>query len=246
MPVLLVHGFPLDHTMWQFQLGGLVDLGRIIAPDLRGFGRSVPCDRPILTMETLADDLAAILEALQVEEPIVFCGLSMGGYVAWEFWRRHGQRLRGLILCDTRAAPDSPEAAAQRLENAAKVMDQGVKFFAEMMVARLFCPQTAEKQPDLVAAIRQVMENTLPQSVAATLRGLAQRVDARPWLSQINVPTLVLVGEHDVVSPPDEMDSMAQAIPGSKFVKIPEAGHLAPLENPTAVNLAIREFLSNL
>ncbi|MGE3777939.1 MAG: alpha/beta fold hydrolase, partial [Pirellulaceae bacterium] len=124
VPLLLVHGFPLDHTMWQKQLDDLSQVCRVVAPDLRGFGRS-EVTPGMVSMGQFADDLAALLDALQISEPMIFCGLSMGGYVAWQFWRRHRSRLRGLILCDTRSVADSPEAAAGRRTTADKVVAQG-------------------------------------------------------------------------------------------------------------------------
>jgi len=124
VPLLLVHGYPLDHSMWQGQIEGLGDACRVIAPDLRGFGASGVTPGTV-TMGQMADDMAALLDALKIHEPIVFCGLSMGGYVAWQFALRHRQRLTKLILCDTRAAADSPEAAAGRLKTADKVLDEG-------------------------------------------------------------------------------------------------------------------------
>jgi pimeloyl-ACP methyl ester carboxylesterase len=243
VPLLLVHGFPLDHSMWEFQIRELAGHCRVIAPDLPGFGASSPLTREVQRMEDFADALAGLLDQLGVTEPIVFCGLSMGGYIAWQFWRRHTSRLRGLILCDTRAAADAPEVAEQRRVNAERVLREGPGFFAQMMLGRLFAPRNAQESSPIFTKIRDVMLATPPQSIAAALRGMAERPDARGWLPEIHLPCLIIVGEEDALSPPAEMQQIANAIPGAQMVTIPSAGHLAPLEHPQAVNAAIREFL---
>lgn len=243
VPILFVHGFPLDHSMWREQLGELSSGFRCIAPDLRGFGRS-SVTAGTVSMEQFADDLAALLDALEITEPIVLCGLSMGGYVAWQFVRRHAARLKALILCDTRAVPDSPEAAANRLKMAEDVVRLGPELVANAMLPKLFAPNMTIQPKDWVREIRQVILATNPQGIAAASRGMAERGDARPLLPTISVPTLVLVGESDVISPPDEMREIATAIPRCDFEIIPKAGHMAPLEQPAAVNAAISRFLN--
>jgi len=241
-PLLLVHGFPLDHTMWHGQLDALADTCRVIAPDLRGFGASSVV-AGTATMTQLADDLAALLEKLAISEPVVFCGLSMGGYVAWQFALRHPQKLAKLIVCDTRAVADSAEAAAGRIKTADKVLKEGAGVVAEAMLPKLFAPDTAKSQPTLVEATRQVILGTAPEGIAAALRGMAERPDVTAQLAQIKVPTLVICGEHDGIAPPAEMRGIAEQLPAGKFALIKQAGHMAPLEQPAAVNAAIREFL---
>ena len=243
-PILLVHGFPLDHTMWRLQVADLSKDFRCIAPDLRGFGLSSVTEGKV-TLEQFADDLAALLDALQITQPIVFCGLSMGGYIAWHFVRRHAQRLNALILCDTRAVPDAPEAAANRLKMANDVVQQGASVAANAMIPRLFAAETAQTQPALIDDLRQVILRTNPQGIAAAARGMAERADASPWLSSISIPSLVIVGEHDVISPVAEMRTIAAAIPHSQIEVLPNAGHMAPLENATMTNDAIRRFLES-
>ncbi len=241
-PLLLVHGFPLDHTMWRGQMDDLSDRFRVIAPDLRGFGKSqvVPS---VATMEQMADDLAALLESLGEREPVTFCGLSMGGYVAWQFWRRHRARLKHLILCDTRAVADSDEMAQFRLKTAERVLREGPSVVADMMLAKLFAESTLRAQPEILAATRQVILAADAQGVAAALLGMAQRIDMTETLSQIDVPALVVCGEHDAISTVEEMRGIAGSIPGAEFVEIKDAGHMAPLEQPRAINEAIRLFL---
>lgn len=241
-PLLLVHGFPLDHTMWDAQIEALSPGHRVIAPDLRGFGQSGVTDGKI-SMQEFADDLATLLGELNVEGPVVLCGLSMGGYVALEFWRRHRPRLGALVLCDTRAVPDTPEAAAARLATADRVLRDGPAFVAESMLPKLFATTNRQPEPEYVAATRRVILSTDPRGIAAAARGMAERRDFAPLLERIDVPALVLVGQEDAISTPDEMRGMAAAIPGSQFVEIEGAGHMAPLEKPDEVTAAVSEFL---
>ncbi len=272
LPLLLVHGFPLDHTMWagqlalaaaapallvgeRFQSAGpppsarrfLPSLPaiRIIAPDLRGFGRS-PARGETVAMHEFADDLAALLDALGVEGPVVYCGLSMGGYIGWQFWRRHRERLRGLIQCDTRAQADTPEAAAARREMADRVGREGPAPLVEMMLPKLLGETTCRQRPELADGLRRTMMGNSAAGIAAAARGMAERPDMTAAIGEIGCPTLLVVGAEDVISPPAEMRGMAAAIPGAKLLEIPAAGHMSPLEDPAAVNAAMAKFLSAL
>jgi pimeloyl-ACP methyl ester carboxylesterase len=242
-PLLLVHGFPLDHTMWRGQLDALAARHRVIAPDLRGFGGSSVTPGTV-SMAQMADDLAGLLAALEIAEPVIFCGLSMGGYVAWQFAQRHRDRLGKLILCDTRAIADTPEAAAGRLKTAEKVLAEGPQVVAEAMLPKLFSTETSAANPAVVAATKEVMLKTSPAGIAAALRGMAQRPDVTGQLGQLNVPALVLCGQHDAISPAGEMRGIAAAMPSAHYVEIERAGHMAPLEQPVAVNAAIEAFVS--
>jgi len=245
VPLVLVHGFPLDHTMWSGQIDALAEDCRVIAPDLRGFGASDVTEGTV-TMAQFADDLAGLLDALEIGEPVVLCGLSMGGYVAFEFWRRHGSRLKALVLCDTRAASDSPDAAAGRLKTAETVMAEGPSSLVEAMLPKLFAETTRKRHPELIDSVRKVMLSTDPRAVAAAARGMVERADATAMLAKIACPTLVVVGRHDVISPPDEMRAIQAAIPEARLVEIDGAGHMSPLENPVEFNAAIRDFLIGL
>lgn len=166
----------------------------------------------------------------------------MGGYVAWEFWRRHRERLGRLILCDTRASSDSPEAARQRHATAERVLREGTRFLADEMVPKLFSGESL-KRDGIVEATTSVIRSTAPESIAAALRGMAGRSDFRSELNEIRAPSLVICGVDDGITPSAEMREMASALRDARFVSIPAAGHLAPLENPTAVNDAILDFL---
>jgi 3-oxoadipate enol-lactonase len=240
-PLLLVHGFPLDHTMWRGQIDALSDVCRVIAPDQRGFGQSGAADK--MSMESMADDLASLLDALGVAQPIVYCGLSMGGYIAWQFVKRHGDRLAKLILCDTRAAADTEEARKNRFATAEKVLAEGSHVVAEAMLPKLFADSTVAEQPTVVEQTRQVIEATAPATVAAALHAMAARIDATPMLPDVKLPTLVLCGEHDALTPATEMHQVAGAMPAAQYVEIAGAGHMAPLEKPEPINAAIRQFL---
>jgi pimeloyl-ACP methyl ester carboxylesterase len=195
-------------------------------------------------MEQMADDLAALLDSLGVQDPLVFCGLSMGGYVAWQFALRHRARLARLILCDTRAVADSAEAAAGRRKTAEKVMAEGSRVAAEALLPKLFAPATYEQQPQIVEETRQVILQAKPEGIAAALRGMAERPDVTSRLKEIDVPALLICGQHDGISPPDEMRGIAEKMFNARFIEISAAGHMAPLEQPQSVNRAIREFLT--
>jgi 3-oxoadipate enol-lactonase len=242
-PLVLAHGYPLDHSMWRGQLDGLSGSCRVIAPDLRGFGAS-DATAGTVTMEQMADDLAALLDALAIQGPVVFCGLSMGGYVAWQFALRHRARLSRLILCDTKAIADSAEAAAGRLKTAEKVLAEGSAVAADALLPKLFAPTTYHERPQIVEATQQVILRTKPEGIAAALRGMAERPDVTSQLKEIDVPALLICGQHDGISPPAEMHGIAGQMPNTRFVEISDAGHMAPLEQPDAVNRVIREFLA--
>lgn len=239
--LLLVHGFPLDHSMWSGQMEPLSATHRVIATDLRGFGAS-SVTAGTATMAQFADDLAGLLDALQITQPVIFCGLSMGGYVAWQFALRHRGRLAKLILADTRAIADSPDAAAGRLKTAEKVLAEGAQVVADAMLPKLFAPEAPAKQPAIVAATKAVMLKTSPVGIAAALRGMAEREDFSSRLSEFNVPALVICGQHDAIAPPAEMRGIAEKLPQGKYVEIAGAGHMAPLEDPAEVNRAIADF----
>ena len=241
--ILFVHGFPLDHTMWHAQLEEFSKTHRVIAPDLRGFGGT---DGGLysISMEQFADDLAAILETLQVVGPIIFCGLSMGGYIGWQFVQRHPDRLSKLIVCDSRAGADTAEAAANRLRMADIVLREGSEAIAWAMMPKLFARCSSAHCPHVIASVRAMVLNTDPRSIAAAHRGMAIRPDATALLPRIHCPTLILVGEYDQISTHVDMKSLADALPNATFRLIKDAGHMAPMEQPEAVNTVIRQFIS--
>jgi pimeloyl-ACP methyl ester carboxylesterase len=241
-PVVLLHGFPMDHSMWAHQAQSLAADYRVITPDLRGFGRSSVTPGKV-TVEQWADDLAAMLDALKIGEPIVLGGLSMGGYVAFRFFEAHRSRLAGLMLCDTKAAADTPQAAAGRLETARRLEREGGQFLADTMPPRLLAPSTLDGKPEVVDGLRKMILAGDPFGYAATSRGLAERPDFTPLLPRIDCPTLLIVGRQDAISTVAEMRAMARAIPRSRIVEIDGAGHVTPLEAPAEVTAAMEEFL---
>lgn len=241
-PLLMVHGFPLDHTLWRNQVDAFAGSFLVIAPDLAGFGGSSLVAGTV-TMADHADRLAELLDVLGVREPVHCCALSMGGYVAFEFWRRHPQRLRSLILCDTRAAADTPEAASNREKMAVEALREGAIVAERAMLPKLLAPDAPQRQPEVVQHVRQMIQGTRPETIAAAQRGMAVRADMTARLSEIALPTLLIVGEHDAISTPQEMADMSSRIPGSRLVTISGAGHLTPLEAPQAFNAALGSFL---
>lgn len=244
---LLVHGFPLNRSMWDPQIGSLRAAGlRVIAPDLRGFGASEAGPPGPLTMEQHADDLAALLSALGVVEPVLFVGLSMGGYVAFAFWRRHAAHVRALCLLDTRASPDSVTGVADRHRIAAEAEALGGPQPAiDSMLPRMFSPhlRAGSRVEHLV---RGMMSASSARAVADGARGLALRPSSFSVLETITVPTLVVVGEYDALTPPSDSEELAKGIRGAKLVRIDEAGHMSNMENPEAVNEALLTFCSTL
>lgn len=244
--VLLLHGFPLSRAMWEEQLTGLGSIYRVIAPDLRGFGES-PVPEGVYTMDAMADDVAELLETLDIMGPVVVGGLSMGGYVALSLAARYPTRVRALILMDTRAGADTPEAAQGREATARTVLaTDSAAPVVDAMLPRLFSKLTLEQRPERVEPLKAIMDQTAPKGIAGALRGMASRPDRRGDLAKIAVPTLVLVGEEDILTPPAEAKAMAEAIPNAQLEVIPQAGHLAPYENPSAANAAILGFLKSL
>jgi pimeloyl-ACP methyl ester carboxylesterase len=242
-PLLLVHGFPLDHSIWRPQIDYFVDHCRVIVPDLRGFGAS-DVTAGVVTMEQMADDLHGLLAALEVHEKVIFCGLSMGGYVGWQFWKKYRDKVLAMILCDTRAVADTSDAAGARHRLAAAALQNGTTAVSQVMMPKMFAPDTYKTKPKLVEHVQQMMDRQSPAGMAAALEGIALRIDARELLPTIDVPTLVVVGEHDAISTLDEMRLIADAIPDAAWVDVPHAGHLAVLENPAVVNEAIAEFIT--
>lgn len=243
--ILCVHGFPLDHSMWQGQLTGLAESHRVIAPDLRGFGQSAGSP-PVASLDDFVVDLCELLDHLQITEPVVLCGLSMGGYIAFRFAAIAPERLRGLILCDTRPAADTAEAAANRHRMVEIVRKGGVGTVADAMHSKLFAADTYEEQPAIVESTRNVMLSSRAETVAAALLAMAARPDATPKLPSLPCPSLWVCGEEDSITPAAEMHTAAGLAPASRFVGIPAAGHMAPLEQSAAVNAAITSFMTSL
>jgi len=238
--LLLLHGFPLDRTLWAHQVATL-SRWRRLAPDLRGAGASdVPSGG--YTIPAYADDLVRLLDRLRIERAVV-AGLSMGGYVAFEMWRRHRARIVGLILVDTRSEADTAEGRGRRDEMIAAARAGGAAAVAERMLPQLLGRSTQQAQPHLVEQVRGTIERAPVPGLVGALEAMRDRTDSTPLLSTIDVPTLVIVGEEDELTPPAGARAMAAAIPGAALKAIPGAGHLSPLEAPTPVTRVMAEFL---
>lgn len=242
-PILFVHGFPLNHNMWHSQVSHLADTYRLIVPDLPGFGTSDAIPPDAMTMDRFADTLAAVLDMMHVEGPVTLCGLSMGGYIAFEFAKRHPERLTRLILVNTFAGPDTEEKAKGRLETAERVLKEGTSFLAQSMIPKLLSDRTQADCPDVEDAIWEMISSTPPETIAAALRGMAQRADHRPNLASLNVPALVISGQEDALVPPAVMKEMADSMPDARLIEVPDAGHLTPMERSILFNGALRVFM---
>ena len=243
-PVLFVHGYPLDRTLWQHPLNTLTGFRRI-APDLRGLGLS---DAPDLgySMATYADDLAALLDALQADQ-VVLCGLSMGGYIALEFARRYRSRLRGLVLMDTRAETDAPEVRKAREAAMQLAREKGAGAIATQLLPSLFAPGADKLMPQAVERVRSMIEVAPVKGIIGALSAMRDRPDSTATLAELDgLPTLVVVGDQDQISPPAVARAMSGAIPGAMLSVIPGAGHLPPVEQPIATTRVLTEFLQSL
>jgi pimeloyl-ACP methyl ester carboxylesterase len=243
--LVLLHAFPLDREMWRPQLIGLAGQARVLAVDLPGFGQS-PSPREPFAVEAAAGMVAELLDTLAIPGRVVVCGLSMGGYVALAFARKHPDRLAGLILADTKSDPDDDAARQNRDKLIARAKDKGAAAVAEQLIPKQLSEPTQTQRPEVVEEVRKIASRQTAEGVAAGLAALRDRPDATPGLDNIAVPTLIVVGEHDAITPPPVAAAMATKVWGSQVVTIPGAGHLSNLENPAAFNAAVSEFLAKL
>ncbi|MFZ6030291.1 MAG: alpha/beta fold hydrolase [Chloroflexota bacterium] len=240
--ILCIHGYPLGRKMWRPQLTGLCAQYRILAPDLRGFGDSDPAPGPY-PMDLLADDCAALLDHLQIGDPVTVCGLSMGGYIAFAFSRRYPQRLRGLILAATRAQPDSADAAANRLKAAALAEKEGPEAIARAMLPKMLSAATQASNPETVSKVKAIMQEASVPGIVGALMGMRERPDSTPTLPTIQVPTLILRGDDDPFASREEAEAMCEAIPHAQLICIPNAAHLPNLEQPERFNQAVLAWM---
>jgi 3-oxoadipate enol-lactonase len=238
-PLVLLHAFPLDGRMWLAQRDELAGSFRVIVPDLRGFGRSAEL-APARSIDDYADDVAALLDRLGIERATI-AGLSMGGYVALALARRHPHRLSRLGLADTRSLADSPEGRTARDQNIALVRSEGVAPLVERMLPKLL---GASASADVVTRVRSLGNSQKPAGVTAALAAMRDRPDSTALLSSLNIPAMVIVGEGDTISPPDEARAMGALLPRAEVEVIPGASHLANLEAPAAFSTAVRRLLA--
>ncbi|PWH16157.1 MAG: alpha/beta hydrolase [Anaerolineae bacterium] len=245
IPILFIHGYPLNRLMWQPQIEALQTDAHVIAPDLRGHGDSTPIEG-VYSMDLLAEDCEKLLDHLNIQQKIVLCGLSMGGYISFAFARKFPERLAGLILTATRAAPDSEEAKLNRQRSMQVAREQGIEPIIESMIAKVLSPFTLKNRPELVQTVRQIMQRTSLQAILGDLQGMMERIDSRPFLKQIAVPTLILHGKDDTLIPIEEAQAMQAAIPNSQLLIVENAAHLPNLEASERFNQAVRHFLKTL
>ncbi|HRN37853.1 MAG TPA: alpha/beta fold hydrolase [Flavobacteriales bacterium] len=241
LPLVLLHGFPLDHTLWFPQLESLAGVARVIAPDLRGFGRS-PEASATTAMEVHAQDVKQLLDRIGITRAVVG-GLSMGGYVALAFAEMYPEMLQGLILCNTRAVADGEAARRRREITALKALDGGVPELSRNMVGQLISIHSAKAQPGLGRLVEAMLIRQSASAWAASSRGMAIRPDRTPLLAKLQVPALVITGSRDTLILPAESEAMAAKLPHAELVVIPDVGHLSNLEAPSAFNAAVRKFL---
>ncbi len=241
-PIVFIHGFPFSHAMWRPQVEAVSPDFQTVAYDVRGHGESDVGDGQYL-IETFVDDLFALLDHLLLSRSII-CGLSMGGYIALRAIERDPGRFAGLVLADTRSQADTNEGKIKRAASIRTIRSEGVETFADGFLKIVFAPDSFSSKPETVEFIRGIILGTSPVGIVGTLIALAARTDTTPTLSNIKVPTLILVGEHDVLAPPAAAQAMKENIPQSELVVIPGAAHMSNLENHEAFNQALRKFLS--
>ena len=240
--LLLVHGFPLDHTMWRHQLEYFSKSMRVIAPDLRGFGKSDVDFARSISMQDYADDLAELIKRLELDGPTTFCGLSMGGYIGWQLLKFHGQLFDRAIFSNTKASADDEKTARGRRLVAGQVVKHGINEIANQMPLKLL----GSAAPDgLESELRSVISSTDSRSIAAAQRGMSERPDMSWFLSSIDKPTLFIGSSEDEITPPSEMREMSDVIPNSTFHLIEGAGHMSPLEEPGEFNEVVEKFLTS-
>jgi len=243
-PLVLLHAFPLNRTMWAPQIDPFSAHFRTIAIDLRGHGGSSQGHTPF-TLDELATDIKDLLDQLTIRQAI-FVGLSMGGYILMAFYRLYPDRVKALVLADTRAQADTAEGRAGRFEMIRTAETQGANAIAGIMTPRLLSARTIKTNPDLVGTVRAMIIHNPVETIVADLRAMAERPDSVPLLAQIARPTLLLVGALDQGTPPSDARFMADRIPDAQVTVLPDAAHLSNLEKPQAFNQAVLSFLKSI
>lgn len=246
LPVIFLHAFPLNRGMWSHEITSLLEDGRyrVIALDWRGFGESEMTPGNV-TMEQLARDVVGLMDMLGIQEAVL-CGLSMGGYVAFAFYRAYPERVRALILADTQPYADTAEAKARREDVAHLAEAEGTTAIADLQIPKLLSEASRQPPAEVERGVRRMIDAATPLGIASASRGMALRADSTDLLANISCPVLVLAGEHDTLTPPHLAQGYAAKIPGAQFVFIPDAGHLSNLEQPQYFLDAVRSFLNTL
>ncbi|OGN88625.1 MAG: hypothetical protein A2Y88_04845 [Chloroflexi bacterium RBG_13_48_10] len=245
VPIIFVHGFPLNHRLWEPQLSGLKETMKVIAPDLPGHGKSEARSGAYL-MNLVADDINGFIDALGITVPVVVCGLSLGGYMLGQFYQKYGKRLSGLIFTATRASPDSEAAKLNRDRLVVLARQSGPQAVVEDVLPKFMSPKTYQSRPELVDEVRGIMRTTSLDGVVGDLLGMRARPDTHDLLRKVNVPALVIHGMDDQLIPLSEGERIRDTITGARMCVIPDAGHLPNLEQPELFNQAVIEFLQQL
>lgn len=241
IPILMVHGFALDHRMWHHQIDAFGKEYRVIAVDVPGCGNSHASRN-----QSVAEMAIEIFEAVEPHfegQAAIYMGLSMGGYIGWEMISRYRSAFQAAVMCDTRAAADMPTTAEGRRQMAKKVLEEGVESVLAPMIPRLLSDQTQAEQPAVVELMKSMMFGVPPQTVHDHQIAMSQRQDFQPSLAIFDLPMLLICGTEDILTPPKEMKRMAEGLPNACYVEIETAGHMAPLEQPVIVNEHIARFL---
>lgn len=244
LPIVFLHAFPLNRTMWAAQEAALSSQFRTITIDLRGHGES---DAPLwhYTLNQAADDVCVLLDHLSIPQALCV-GLSMGGYVLFAFYRKYPERVKGLILADTKAQADTAEGKEGRFQMAQIAYKKGSVAIADIMIPKLLSPATIQSKPEIVQKVRAMIEGNQISGIAGDLMAMAERPDSIPLLKQISCPTQIIVGELDLATPPSDARLMAEQIPGARLALIPNAAHLSNLEQPDTFNQIVAAFASEL
>ncbi|MEK9139452.1 MAG: alpha/beta fold hydrolase [Nitrospirota bacterium] len=243
LPIIFLHAFPLNRTMWAEQESQLSSQFRVITVDLRGHGES---DAPLwqYTLDQAAADVIGLLDHLSIRQA-VFVGLSMGGYILFAVYRKYADRVKGLVLADTRAQADTAEGKEARFQMAQTAYKNGSSAIADLMIQKLLSPATVQTKPELVRRVRKMIEGNQISGIAGDLMAMAERPDSVTLLKEITCPTQIIVGEQDLPTPPADAKLMADHIPGACLTIIPRAAHLSNLEQPDLFNETICSFISN-
>lgn len=244
IPVIFIHGFPFNKSSWDPQMDFLKNKYRVIAYDIRGFGKSTSGDEEA-SINLFADDLIQMMDVLQIKKAIV-CGLSMGGYILLNAINRYPERFHAIILSDTQCIGDSAEGKEKRYKTIKQIETNGLKEFAEGFVKNVFCRKSLENKKDVTEKIKNIILSTKPETVTGTLAALAQRQEKCFSLNEISVPALILCGKEDIVTPLVQSEFLHTHIKNSKFHSLDNAGHMANLEQPEEFNKLVNDFIVNL
>ena len=244
MAVIFIHGFPLNKSMWNSQLETLSTSYRVIAYDIRGHGDSDSGNEDF-SIELFVKDLIGIMNALSIKKAVL-CGFSMGGYIALNAVENHPEYFNALLLCDTHCIADNLEAREKRMKSIGNIRENGVEKYADESLINLITPKTFDKNKKLVAQLKEMMINTSRQSLVKTLLALSKRKETCSKLPGINIPVQILVGEHDMITPPEAAQYLHNKIKGAQLSTIKHAAHISNMENPEQFNELLKAFVDSV